>query len=108
MEGFITLRECRRKGFSEAESRQLCMLEPRLLELYEHAPTNGGLLSVRIKRAGSLDGPEETWGRTVAFVRLPRLAEGAAEKNDAMPAAPRCQTCHTCQTCQTCQTVWVG
>ena len=41
MEGFITLRECRRKGFSEAESRQICLLEPRLLELYEHAPPSG-------------------------------------------------------------------
>jgi hypothetical protein len=62
MEGFITLRECRRKGFSEAESRQICLLEPRLLELYEHAPPSGGPLSVRIKRAGSLDGPEEAGG----------------------------------------------
>ena len=62
VEGFITLRECRRKGFSEAESRQICLLEPRLFELYEHAPPSGGPLSVRIKRAGSLDGPEETGG----------------------------------------------
>jgi hypothetical protein len=62
MEGFITLRECRRKGFSEAESRQICLLEPRLFELYEHAPPSGGPLSVRIKRAGSLNGPEETGG----------------------------------------------
>jgi hypothetical protein len=50
MEGFITLRECRRKRFSETYFRQICLLEPRLFELYEHAPPNGGPLSVRIKR----------------------------------------------------------
>lgn len=59
VDGFVTLRECRRKGFSEAETRQICLLEPALFEIYEHAPPNGGPLSVRIRRPGSVDEPEE-------------------------------------------------
>lgn len=46
---YVTFRELRRKGFQEAEVRQLCELSGGELEQYTHTPPGGGTPSPRVR-----------------------------------------------------------
>ena len=46
---YFTFRDLRRKGFQEAEVRQLCELSGGELEHHAHTPAGGGTLSPRVR-----------------------------------------------------------